>query len=99
MTSLRRLESITLIRKTVRNIVDKYDSRYWMLKDEKREFPIEFLEDLASHEIFGVNIPEEHGGAGYGLFEAAAVLEEIAMSPGVLLPLTPSTRLSLIIIY
>jgi len=77
-----RAETIELIRKSVRAIVDKYGSKYWFEKDEKREYPIEFVEDLAAQGIFGVNIPEKYEGAGYGLREAAAVLEEIAASPG-----------------
>jgi acyl-CoA dehydrogenase len=77
-----RSEAVELIRRSVRVIVDRYGSRYWFEKDERREYPVEFVEDLASNGVFGVNIPEEYGGAGYGLFEAAAVLEEIAASPG-----------------
>ncbi len=77
-----RFREVELIRKSVRAIVDKYDSRYWFEREERREFPTEFIDDLGAHGFLGINIPEEYGGAGYGLIEAAAVLEEIASSPG-----------------
>jgi acyl-CoA dehydrogenase len=80
--SEERKQAIEVIKKTVRGIVDKYDSRYWIDKDERREYPLEFVQDLEKHELMGANIPEEYGGSGYGLVEGDMILEEIAASPG-----------------
>jgi len=77
-----RKEELRVIRKTVSELIQKYDSKYWVEKDEKREYPSEFVRELETHEIMGANIPEEYGGSGYGLVEADAILEEIASSPG-----------------
>ena len=80
--SEERKKAIEVIRRTVRSIVDKYDSHYWIDKDERREYPLEFIQDLEKHELMGANIPEEYGGSGYGLVEGDMILEEIASSPG-----------------
>jgi acyl-CoA dehydrogenase len=80
--SEERKQTIEIIKKTVRDIVDKYDIRYWNDKDERREYPLEFVQDLEKNEIMGINIPEEYGGSGCGAVEADLILEEIAASAG-----------------
>lgn len=75
-------QELELVRKSVRQIVDKYDSKYWTEKDERREYPIEFVQELESLGFMGVNIPEKYGGAGLSIRGADAVLREIAYSPG-----------------
>ncbi|MEB3778857.1 MAG: acyl-CoA/acyl-ACP dehydrogenase [Desulfurococcales archaeon] len=76
------VNDVYLIRSSVREILDRYDSRYWAVKDEAREYPLEFIRDLESNGFMAANIPEEYGGASYGLQVVSAVLEEIASSPG-----------------
>jgi butyryl-CoA dehydrogenase len=46
--------------------------------DEKEEFPWGPLKHLAAVGLFGVYIPEEYGGLGYGSFENCLAIEEIS---------------------
>jgi len=71
-----------MIRKAVRELVSKYPPEYWRRKDEMREYPEEFVQELMRAGWMGVNIPTEYGGAGYKITEASIVLEELSSSPG-----------------
>lgn len=77
-----RAESIRLIQVSVRRLAEKFGSKYWMERDERREYPLEFVEALEKGGFMAANVPEEYGGAGYGLFEVAAILEELAATAG-----------------
>jgi len=46
--------------------------------DEKEEFPRQLMKDLAAADLFGVVIPEEYGGLGFGCLENCLVVEELA---------------------
>lgn len=80
--SQERMREIEIVRRMVRSLMEKYGSKYWVEKDERREFPIEFVRDIEVHGLMGANIPEEYGGSGYGLTECDIILEEVAASPG-----------------
>ncbi|OLT31716.1 acyl-CoA dehydrogenase [Actinomadura sp. CNU-125] len=56
--------------------------------DADREKVPPFWDDLAGQGLLGLHLPEDLGGAGYGLLELAVVLEELgrAMTPGPFLP-------------
>lgn len=45
---------------------------------ERGEFPAHLVRDLGKLGVFGVTLPEEHGGSGMGLFTFGLALEEIA---------------------
>jgi alkylation response protein AidB-like acyl-CoA dehydrogenase len=46
--------------------------------DEKEEFPWAVMKTCAETGLFGVNIPEEYGGTGGGVFENCIVVEELS---------------------
>jgi alkylation response protein AidB-like acyl-CoA dehydrogenase len=46
--------------------------------DEKEEFPWEIMKILAQSDMFGLFIPEEHGGLGKGSLELALAVEELS---------------------
>jgi butyryl-CoA dehydrogenase len=46
--------------------------------DEKEEFPWTVMKACADTGLFGVNIPEEYGGTGGGVFENCIVVEELS---------------------
>ena len=46
--------------------------------DEKEEFPHSLMSDLADADLFGVVIPEEYGGLGFGAMENCLVVEELS---------------------
>ncbi|MGR3984230.1 MAG: acyl-CoA/acyl-ACP dehydrogenase [Gammaproteobacteria bacterium] len=70
------------IRDGVRALCARFDERYWMRLDGAREYPAEFVSALTEAGYLGALIPEEYGGAGLGLREACAILEEISNSGG-----------------
>jgi acyl-CoA dehydrogenase len=77
-----RKDEYQLIRKAIRDLLTRFPPEYWRNKDERREYPIEFVNELMKAGWMGVNIPAEYGGAGYGITEASIVLEELSASPG-----------------
>ena len=56
--------------------------------DAKAEARPPFWGVLATQGLLGLHLPEQHGGTGQGLLEAAVALEQLvrAMVPGPLLP-------------
>lgn len=75
-------ESIELIRDSIRSLCKKFPESYWQEKDDKKEYPEEFIQTLTEEGWLSVLIPEEYGGAGLGMTEAGAILEEINRSGG-----------------
>ena len=65
------------IRKSVRQLCDRYGEDYWLELDRERGYPTEFVRELTESGFLTVLIPEEYGGAGLGVYEAAVVMEEI----------------------
>ena len=70
------------IQEGVRALCRKYPGPYWQDLDRKREYPEAFVRDLTAAGYLGCLIPEEYGGAGLGIREAAIVLEEVNRSGG-----------------
>ena len=68
------------LRRGVRALIDRFDDEYWSACDAEHRFPSEFYEALADGGWLGVAIPEEYGGGGAGITEAALLLQEIAES-------------------
>jgi alkylation response protein AidB-like acyl-CoA dehydrogenase len=71
---------LELIRKTVRELARKFDWDYWREKDKNHEYPWEFVRAFAEGGWLGAMIPEQYGGLGLGLTEAAVMMGEIAGS-------------------
>lgn len=68
---------IAEIRQSVRQLCEKYGEDYWLQLDRDRGFPTEFVKELTTSGFLTVLIPEQYGGAGLGVLEAAAVMEEV----------------------
>ena len=68
------------IRKAVRTLCERFPDDYWAEHDEKHEFPWDFYNAIAEGGWLGLTIPEEYGGGGQGVTEAAIVEREIAAS-------------------
>lgn len=69
-----------LIREGVRAVCSAFDDAYWRACDAEHRFPWDFYRALADGGWIGIAIPEEYGGGGRGITEAAIVLEEVAAS-------------------
>jgi len=57
-----------------------FDAEYWRNADETGRFPEEFVAAMAEGGWLGVAMPEEFGGSGLGLTEAAIVMQTVAQS-------------------
>jgi acyl-CoA dehydrogenase len=66
----------------VAEICEKYPGEYWRELDAKREYPEAFVAELTRAGYLAALIPQEYGGAGLGIFEAALILETINASGG-----------------
>lgn len=73
-------ENIEIVRNATRELARKFDNNYWLEKDNKHEYPWEFVKAFAAGGWLGAMIPEEYGGIGLGLQEAAVMMHEIAAS-------------------
>jgi acyl-CoA dehydrogenase len=70
------------IREGVRAVVTKFDDDYWLERDEDGRFPREFHKAMAEGGWLGITMPEECGGAGLGVTEAAIMMHEVASHGG-----------------
>jgi hypothetical protein len=73
-------ESQELIKKEVGALARGFSLEYWLEKDAKAEYPHEFVKAFAQNGWLGIMIPEQYGGAGLGVTEAALMLHEICAS-------------------
>lgn len=70
-------DTLEAIRATVRGLCGELSPTYWRELDARREYPEAFVQALTRSGFLAALIPPEYGGAGLGLREAAAILEEI----------------------
>ena len=70
------------IREGVRAVVTRFDDDYWLGRDEDGKFPHEFHRAMADGGWLGITMPEEYGGAGLGVTEAAIMMHEVASHGG-----------------
>jgi acyl-CoA dehydrogenase len=68
------------IRDAVAKICSRFDDAYWLAKDRDGGFPHEFYQAMAQAGWLGICIPEEFGGAGLGIAEAAVMMRTISES-------------------
>src|SRR5215204_1979831 len=68
------------IRDAVGKICSRFDDAYWLKKDKEGGYPADFHKALADAGWLGICIPEEFGGAGLGITEAAIMMRTIAES-------------------
>ncbi|MGY1712114.1 acyl-CoA dehydrogenase family protein [Geodermatophilus sp. SYSU D00758] len=68
------------IREAVRAMCKAFPDEYWMEHDTSHQFPWEFYDAVKDAGWLGLTIPEEYGGGGLGVTEAAIVEQEIAAS-------------------
>jgi len=62
----------------VRAMCARFNDEYWRAKDAAHEFPHDFYQAVAKAGYLGVAIPEEFGGSGLGITEAALLMREVA---------------------
>jgi alkylation response protein AidB-like acyl-CoA dehydrogenase len=70
------------LRSAVSRICGRYPSEYWQGLDRARAYPEAFVADLTEGGYLACLVPEEFGGPGLGMAEAATILEVINRSGG-----------------
>ena len=68
------------LRAGARELAGSFSDEYWSECDAQQRFPWEFYRAFAEGGWLGVAIPEQYGGGGLGVLEAALLLEEVAAS-------------------
>lgn len=66
----------------VKAVCDRFDDEYWSRCDEEKIFPHEFHRAMADGGWLGITMPEEVGGAGLGLTEAAIMMHTVTSGSG-----------------
>jgi acyl-CoA dehydrogenase len=68
------------IKAGVEKVCAGFGEEYWRERDQKGGFPAEFHQALAKAGWLGIAMPEEYGGSGLGITEAALMMQTIAES-------------------
>lgn len=68
------------IRANISKLCAQFGDRYWLERDSDGEFPHEFCEAIAKEGWLGIAMPEEYGGSGLGITEAATMVQAITES-------------------
>jgi acyl-CoA dehydrogenase len=75
-------DDLAQIRASVRALCARFQGEYWRKLDRERDYPTEFVAALTEAGYLAALIPEQYGGSGLTLLEAAAIMEEIHASGG-----------------
>jgi len=70
------------IQENVTRVCAPFDDDYWLDHDRTAEFPFDFHRAMADGGWLGITMPEEYGGAGLGVTEAALMMHAVAGSSG-----------------
>lgn len=66
------------IKEAVLRSCSRFGEDYWLERDKDGAFPEAFYKTLAQDGWLGIAIPEEYGGSGLGVTEAALLMETVA---------------------
>jgi acyl-CoA dehydrogenase len=70
------------VRAAIEKVCAPFDDGYWLDRDRTGDFPHDFHQAMARDGWLGICMPEEYGGAGLGVTEAAIMMQAIAESGG-----------------
>jgi len=62
------------LRAGVASVMHHFDAEYWLERDEDGKFPAEYHRAMADAGWLGITMPEEYGGSGLGVTEAAIMM-------------------------
>src|SRR5258705_7399229 len=63
-------------RQAVRELCGQFDSKYWQEVEERAGYPDAFVKALTDAGWLAALIPEQYGGGGLNITQAAVILEE-----------------------
>jgi acyl-CoA dehydrogenase len=64
----------------IAKLCGKFDAQYWLERDRDGGFPEDFYRAVAEAGWLGIAMPEQYGGAGLGITEAALMMQTISES-------------------
>ena len=70
------------LRSAVAELCRRFPDSYWRDLDREEAYPGEFVQTLTEAGYLAALIPEQYGGSGLGITEAAIILEEVNRSGG-----------------
>ncbi|TGD87373.1 acyl-CoA dehydrogenase [Mycolicibacterium sp. CH28] len=82
------------LRKAVSAMATKYGQEYYLEKARAGEHTDELWSEAGKLGFIGVNLPEEYGGGGAGMYELALVMEEMSAAGCALLMLVVSPAIN-----
>jgi acyl-CoA dehydrogenase len=68
------------IRQAVFKLCARFGDEYWLKLDKEEVFPHEFHRAMAEAGWLGIAMPEEYGGSGLGITEAAILMQAVSES-------------------
>ena len=66
------------LRKAVASLASSYGQEYYLAKARAGEYTDELWAEAGQLGFIGVNLPEEYGGGGAGMYELSLVMDEMA---------------------
>ncbi|MCG8490186.1 MAG: acyl-CoA/acyl-ACP dehydrogenase [Sneathiellales bacterium] len=78
--ALELTEEQRQIKESVARLCARFGDDYWLARDTDGEFPEEFCKAIADEGWMGIAMPEEYGGSGLGITEAATMVQAITES-------------------
>jgi acyl-CoA dehydrogenase len=73
-------ETQASLRDAIARLCTRFDDAYWLTHDREHRFPHDFHAAMAAEGWLGICMPEEVGGAGLGVTEAAIMMQAVAQS-------------------
>ncbi len=68
------------IKESVSRLLEQFDDQYWLDRDTDGVFPEEFCRAIADNGWMGIAMPEQYGGSGLGISDAAVLAQTITES-------------------
>ncbi len=68
------------IKDAIAKLCAKFDAQYWLERDREGGFPEDFYRAVAEAGWLGIAMPQQYGGAGLGITEAALMMQAISES-------------------
>ncbi|MGE4615602.1 MAG: acyl-CoA dehydrogenase family protein [Gammaproteobacteria bacterium] len=68
------------IREAIFKLCDAFDADYWLDCDNEGRYPQEFVDKIREGGWLGIAMPEEYGGSGLGITDAAIMMQAVAES-------------------
>jgi acyl-CoA dehydrogenase len=64
----------------VGDVCSRFGDEYWFRRDHEGGFPTDFYDAMAAGGWLGICVPEEYGGSGLGITEAAMMMHTVSRS-------------------